>query len=143
MVRAARLGLVVGLLGLVCGCGSTTPAGPAAPSPGGFQGEWSGTTFQGLPISFTVSSEQRVTRLTVGYRLDSCVGTDTSTEVLGTTALENPPGLIFSFKLNDSRQVSVQAYRMPDASLNGVMIFVVPRSCGPSETIAGPVTMRR
>lgn len=140
-----RLALAVGVIAVAGACGqSPSPAGPGPnPSVVGFEGEWSGTTFQGLPISFTVSASQSVTRLTVGFRLDACAGTETSTDLVFGSALQSPPALIFAFRLNSSVQVSVQAYRMPDGSLTGPILFVVPPACGPSEAIAGSFSVRR
>jgi hypothetical protein len=69
--RQRVLGFV--LCALSIGCGGSTP-GPTAPSPGGYSGQWDGTTAQGMPIAFTVSPDDRVTSITVGYRFNSCSG---------------------------------------------------------------------
>lgn len=53
--------------------GATTPTPPGS----SFTGEWSGTTSQGVPISFTVSADQTVTSITVGYRFNGCTGSNT------------------------------------------------------------------
>ncbi|HET7131985.1 MAG TPA: hypothetical protein VFJ95_07035 [Gammaproteobacteria bacterium] len=37
-------------------------------------GEWAGTTSQGQPIAFTVSEDERVTAITVGYDFNGCAG---------------------------------------------------------------------
>jgi hypothetical protein len=37
-------------------------------------GEWSGTTSQGAPITFVVSTDERVTSITVGYDFNGCSG---------------------------------------------------------------------
>lgn len=59
---------------LVAGCGD----GPTSPSPSSLSvGQWSGTTAQGRPIAFTVSSDEAVTTITVGYSFNSCSGTQT------------------------------------------------------------------
>ena len=53
------------------------PAGPAAaPSLAG-PGEWTGTTSQGRPIAFTVSPDETVTSLSIGYSFNGCAGTQT------------------------------------------------------------------
>jgi hypothetical protein len=57
-----------------CGNGPTTPSSKA---PARYDGEWSGTTSQGRPITFTVSSEQKVTAITVGYNFNGCSGLNT------------------------------------------------------------------
>jgi hypothetical protein len=57
-----------------CGSGSaTSPTAPGAT----FTGEWSGTTVHGVPIAFTVSAEQTVTSITVGYRFNGCSASKT------------------------------------------------------------------
>src|SRR5688572_4678534 len=38
-------------------------------------GEWKGTTSQGRPITFTVSQDEKVTSITVGYEFNDCSGT--------------------------------------------------------------------
>jgi hypothetical protein len=55
-------------------CGSSSPA---APSSAGYDGQWSGTTSQGKPITFTVASNQKVTAITVGYAFGVCSGVNT------------------------------------------------------------------
>jgi hypothetical protein len=53
------------------GSGSTTPSGSS------YDGQWSGTTSQGMSIAFAVSTEQRVTAITVGYSFNGCSGLQT------------------------------------------------------------------
>ena len=54
---------------------------PAVPFTGGTGslsvGEWSGTTAQGMPISFVVSPNETVTSITVGYDFNGCSGSHT------------------------------------------------------------------
>jgi hypothetical protein len=38
-------------------------------------GQWEGKTSQGKPIAFTVSRDERVTSITLGYDFDDCSGT--------------------------------------------------------------------
>jgi hypothetical protein len=38
-------------------------------------GEWEGTTSQGKPMSFTVSRDEKVTSIILGYELNECSGT--------------------------------------------------------------------
>src|SRR5712692_10952478 len=63
--------IVWGVVISACGSGPTTPAG------GSYAGQWSGTTSQGKPIAFTVSSDQKVTAITVGYSFNGCSGVQT------------------------------------------------------------------
>lgn len=37
-------------------------------------GEWSGTTSQGMPISFVVAPDETLTTITVGYDFNGCSG---------------------------------------------------------------------
>ena len=56
-------------------CGG--PASPSATNQSLTTGQWSGTTSQGMPIAFSVSQDEKVTTITVGYRFNSCSGTQT------------------------------------------------------------------
>lgn len=38
-------------------------------------GQWQGTTAQGVPIAFSVSREEKVTSITLGYDFNDCLGT--------------------------------------------------------------------
>ena len=74
MLRLRPVLLTVALGALVSACED----GPTTPSPSaGYEGQWSGTTFQGRPISFTVSPDQKVTAITLGYSFGNCSGTHT------------------------------------------------------------------
>ena len=66
-LRAAAIAVCA----LMSACGST------APSPTGIDGSWSGTTSQGTTISFTISPDQKVTAITVGYSFNGCSGSQT------------------------------------------------------------------
>lgn len=59
---------------LMSACGSSSPT---VPSPPRYDGQWSGTTSQGGPITFSVSSAQKVTAITVGYNFGGCSGVNT------------------------------------------------------------------
>jgi hypothetical protein len=71
-------------LALILGsaCVSTLPPTVAVP---GFSslsiGEWEGATSQGRPIAFTVSQDERVTSITLGYDFSDCSGTHRFLEV--------------------------------------------------------------
>ena len=70
------LGII--LCSLTIGCGGDGPTGPSATS--GYNGQWSGTTSQGRPITFVVSGDH-VTAATVGYSFSGCSGTRTSSNL--------------------------------------------------------------
>lgn len=73
-----------------CGVhGVTTPTASDA----SYAGEWSGTTSQGAPIVFSVSAEQAVTSITVGYRFNGCSGSNTFANLSLALAGQSPfPG---------------------------------------------------
>jgi hypothetical protein len=75
LTHAARcLMLGVGFLTTVA-CGST-PTAPSrsADTPGELSGQWFGTTAQGTSIVITVSPDQNVKAISVGYRFPGCSG---------------------------------------------------------------------
>jgi hypothetical protein len=51
--------------------------GPSAPTTAGYAGQWSGTTAQGKPIAFTISSDEVVTSITVEHAFNGCSGSQT------------------------------------------------------------------
>src|SRR5262245_36687085 len=74
MARRLLITLTACMMLGACNDGPTNPTPPGASS---HAGEWAGTTFQGQPISFTVSSAQRVTAISVGYAFSGCSGVET------------------------------------------------------------------
>src|SRR5262245_47893289 len=64
---------LVGGMAALIGCACT----PARPSPLDFSGSWAGTTSQGRPITFTVSSDLKVTALSLDYAFGACTGSVT------------------------------------------------------------------
>ena len=71
-MTAPRLAFLVALSLGAAGCN-----GPTDPSDAGYTGQWSGTTAQGKPISFTISSAEAVTAITLGHEFNGCSGTQT------------------------------------------------------------------
>lgn len=63
---------LAGVLSSACGRGATSPS-PSSLS----VGQWNGTTTQGAAITFTVSSDEILTTLTVGYSFNGCSGSQT------------------------------------------------------------------
>ena len=126
---------------LSSGCGAASPASPG-PLPVGHAGEWRGTTFQGRPISFTVSPEQQVTSISLGYQIDTCSGVDTFSD-LTVPFTADVPAFQFTAVLPDKRQVGIQGYLMPDASVWGSLVVYAPPSCGQSEAVGGMFTARK
>jgi hypothetical protein len=68
---------------LVSACSSSLPL---TGTPSLSVGEWSGTTSQGMPIAFTVSSDEIVTTINLGYSFNGCSGSHTFLDVNVRTA---------------------------------------------------------
>ena len=66
------VGTLAGLLASACNRG---PASPSSSSRSA--GQWNGTTEQGRSITFTVSSDETLTTIAVGYSFNGCSGTQT------------------------------------------------------------------
>jgi hypothetical protein len=133
---------------LVCvalsGCGDG--ANPNAPSPAtnSFNCQWTGTTSQGQPISFTVASD-RVTTVSVGYNYGGCSGTTTASNLnleivdLRTRVSQPLPepysfgGLVGPYSESDNTQITAFFSSPAERSGHGIILFVRP-ACG--ETIA-------
>src|SRR5688572_11814170 len=68
---------------LLSACGGS----PSSPSSLSLSvGQWTGTTEQGTPITFTVSADEILTTITVGYRFNGCSGTQTFSNLTVATA---------------------------------------------------------
>jgi hypothetical protein len=78
--------IVLCTLASACGSSPTTPSGEG---PVTYDGEWSGTTSQGRPISFVISPSQKVTAITVGYNFNGCSGVSTFSNL--TLDIGSPP----------------------------------------------------
>jgi hypothetical protein len=63
--------LLIAILSIILGACEN---GPSAPSAAGYAGEWIGTTSQASPITFAVSSSEKVTKIGVGYSFNGCAG---------------------------------------------------------------------
>ena len=75
MMKTVRPGVpLIVLCALVSACGS--PSGPSTSQPN-YEGQWSGTTAQGRPVTFTISPDQNVTTLTIGHEFNGCSGSQT------------------------------------------------------------------
>ena len=66
---------MAGLCALAAACAS-----PAS-SKVSYAGQWTGSTAQGEPISFTISSDELVTAISVGYSFNGCRGSQTFTNL--------------------------------------------------------------
>src|SRR6266566_47373 len=74
-----------GGMAILIGCACAPPR----PTPLNFAGDWAGTTSQGRAITFTVSSDLIITRLSVDYAFGGCTG---SLTVSPNVALLNTSG---------------------------------------------------
>jgi hypothetical protein len=75
------VGTLVGLLASACG------RDPTSPSPSSLSvGQWNGTTAQGMVITFTVSSDEILTTLSVGHSFNGCSGMQTFSNLQVATA---------------------------------------------------------
>jgi hypothetical protein len=88
MVKSGPLVWTIPLCVLMSACGNS-PTTPSSGGPARYDGQWSGTTSQGRPITFTVSSEQKVTAITVGYSFNGCSGVNTFSNL--NLDIGNPP----------------------------------------------------
>jgi hypothetical protein len=119
--------------------------GPTAPSPStSFNGQWTGTTSQGQPITITVSSD-RVTTVTVGYSYSGCSGSKTATDLnleivdVRKGPLQIPPGtppygfgsLLGPYSESDNTQINGMFREPSERSGSGFVLFVRP-GCGES-----------
>ena len=100
--RPSALVVALALCAMSAGCGSGGPASPSAvpaapsiPEPFSFRiydGEWSGITGQGTPITFVVSGAA-ITSLTIGYSFNGCSGTTRLSDLAAAiTDLPSLPG---------------------------------------------------
>ena len=123
MSRGLRL-LALIACALPAACGGS--ASPAVPGAGRFAGEWSGTTFQGRPITFTVSGE-KVTAISVGYAFSGCSGVDT---LSGLDHAISSGATQFGTSLAGGRAISLTIVFVADRTANGVVVFYGPSACG-------------
>ena len=74
--RTARLSIALALAAVLAACGGDDN-GLTGPSTRLQPGEWTGTTAQGQPVRFTVSGDEKVTEITIGYSFNGCAGSHT------------------------------------------------------------------
>jgi hypothetical protein len=126
------------LIGL-SGCGRSTVNHPTTPSGDAlrYDGQWKGTTSQGRPITFTVSLNQKVTAITVGYSFNGCSGLNTfSTLNLDIGNTPNPatslgPGFGFGSGPPDGpNYTQIYGSFSSNTTATGTMIFGGYPGCG-------------
>lgn len=112
---------------LVGACSSPAGPTPGVPGASALAGQWSGTTSQQQPISFTVSSDQQVTAFSVGYVFSGCSGVESVSGVKYPATL---PVTQFGSRLPDERAIFVTAVFLPGNSASGGVVFYGPPACG-------------
>jgi hypothetical protein len=86
-------------------CATAAACGnPSRPSSESYVGQWNGTTAQGKAVSFTISSDEKVTAITLAYEFNGCSGSQTFSNLELTIAprvecLPAPcPGMLSSYR---------------------------------------------
>jgi hypothetical protein len=134
--------LSIGLCAALSACGGDSPTTPSSAT--GFSGQWSGTTFQGRPITFTVVS-RRVTAVTFGYNYNGCSGTkafssldveiqDAPAQTPPPPAGIPPPIALFGSTLGpatDTNNISIIGWFESTTRARGTILLVDP-TCGES-----------
>ena len=158
--RVRILGAVLGCFVSACGGSPSAPSTPSAPSPrgsSGYAGQWSGTTTlvpfpvsgittQVAPVAFTVSADQMVTQITVGYGMNGCSGVKTFSNlnlaIATGPSLPSPPfppspmsptGPGFGYgsaALDGTNQTQVSGWFTSDATAAGMVLFIDLPGCG-------------
>jgi hypothetical protein len=130
LIRLLR-GLTFALCILAAACGNS-PSEPSAEP--GYAGQWSGTTTQGRPISFTISTDQRLTALSVGYSAGGCTGTKTFSNISREfVAHPNYPGPVFGHETHaadGTDRTEVTGWFTSSTSATGVALFIEFPGCG-------------
>jgi hypothetical protein len=152
---AARIGTLCGWT-LASVLAATCGRNAAAPSPASLTaGEWQGTTAQGAAIAFTVSSEEILTSLSVGYSFNGCTGTQTFSELAVPTApdiscipapcspaQQSYRAINFSSGARTGPKTTVNGVFLPGSRAQGVVAFQDYPGCG-SVTGVGWTASRR
>jgi len=130
------------LCAVLSACGTGAPTTPSSGGPN-LAGQWGGTTSQGTPIAFTISPDQKVTELSVGYSFNGCSGSQTFTGLnLDTapnvTCIPAPcPGSVSSYRAFgyssgriDEPATSVNGLFLSSSTAQGLAGFANYPGCG-------------
>jgi hypothetical protein len=126
---ASFLTPIVLMLAAGCGHGST---GPSAVT---YAGEWNGTTSQGTPITFSVSSDKKLTRISVSYNFNGCTGSATfspsvSIEQVPTAPVPVGSASYESASVGTPNRMLISFLFTSATDAHGMLIFVDYPGCG-------------
>src|SRR5688572_4884172 len=132
-----RLRVLVPMLCVIAtACDSSVTAPSSGAAPNGYAGQWSGTTTQGRPFSFTVSADQKVTDINIGYSFSGCSGLKTFSELsLAIATPPNPtspgPGFGYGSETRDgTNYTQVAGWFTSDRTAMGTAGFIEFPGCG-------------
>lgn len=150
MSRSCVWFFVAAVCAAASACGDGGATAPTTPE-GSFTGQWNGTTSHGVPISFTVSPDQSVTSITVGYRFNGCTGSNTFSDLslrIGTSPFPgrmptpgNPGFGYGSGSPEGANYMQVQGTFTSNEASTGSAVFLNFPSCG--NTVANWTASRR
>ena len=126
------------VLAIACAYGGDSTTAPSAAP--GYSGQWSGTTSQGRPVAFTVSSNH-VTDVTVGYGFGGCSGSKTfsnlNVEIVdlsgpgpGGQTTPNSPGFAYGSGAPDGSSAQIQGFFRSNTTADGIVVFAEYPGCG-------------
>ena len=145
------VGMFAAALASACGSGPTPPSASSTSV-----GQWSGTTAQGASIAFTVSPDEALTTMAVGYTFNGCSGTQTFADLNiptapNVTCIPGPcSGAIstyraFAYTSGSDRtgpSTSVNGLFLPGGRAQGLVSFREFPGCGTSAGVEWTATRR-
>jgi hypothetical protein len=143
--------VVIVCCALASACGSSTEPGQP-----GYAGQWSGTTTQGRPITFTISADEMVTAISVGHEFNGCAGSETFSNLSIPIApnVQCIPGpcpapvtayRAFAYSAGDARSgpaTSLNALFLGPGRAEGRVNFIEFPGCGSSLGVSWAATKR-
>jgi len=148
------------LYALTSGCIPLSPLTGAPPPLAGASslsvGEWSGTTSQGMPIAFSVSTDERVTTITLGYAFNGCSGSHTFSDLdvptaPNVTCVPGPcSGTLISYRafgyvngsFGSGPVTQVNGLFLPRNEARGQVAFLDYPGCGTATAVEWTATKR-
>lgn len=138
--------LVSALCALMSACGGSgrSPTPPSSPALPRHDGQWSGTTSQGRPITFTVSLDQKVTAISVGYSFNGCVGSSSFSDLnvsivnISPTPPAGPDDYGFGYSSGQNQELNytlITAFFNAKTTATGTVIFSGYAGCGNAAVI--------